>query len=151
MKRTYDKFEIPSDKTMKSLFGIGREKDLPSEELLEKLRDVAEKNKTGNNNMETKSDIAINLLKEGKISINQLRILLNDINDIKETYYVVERFDRYVDGVFSFFASEEPYEKTVRTTKSLLECDRYNTREEAQEFADKYNCNVRKVIVKIEE
>lgn len=76
---------------------------------------------------------------------------MSEQSDAKETYYVVERFDRYVDGVFSFFASEEPYEKTVRTTDSLLECDRYVTREEAQEFADKYDCNVRKVIVKVEE
>ncbi|MCD8896576.1 hypothetical protein [Mammaliicoccus sciuri] len=68
-----------------------------------------------------------------------------------ETYYVVERFDRYVDGVYSFFASEEPYEKTVRTTESLLDCYRYDSREEAQEFAEKYDCNVRKVIVKVEE
>lgn len=68
----------------------------------------------------------------------------------KETYYVVERFDRYVDGVYSFFASEEPYEKTVSTTKSLLDCYRYDTYEEAKEFADKYDCKVRKVIVKVE-
>lgn len=68
----------------------------------------------------------------------------------KETYYVVERFDRYVDGVYSFFASEEPYEKTVSTTKSLLDCYRYDTYEEAKEFADKYNCTVRKVKVECE-
>ncbi|MEB5649014.1 hypothetical protein MXF31_05065 [Mammaliicoccus sciuri] len=68
-----------------------------------------------------------------------------------ETYYVVERFDRYVEDVFSFITLEEPCKKTVITTKSLLECDRYVTREEAQEFADKYSCNVRKVIVKVEE
>ncbi|MEB8131538.1 hypothetical protein [Mammaliicoccus sciuri] len=68
-----------------------------------------------------------------------------------ETYYVVERFDRYVDGVFTVYAGDVAYEKQLTTTKSLLECDRYNTREEAQEFADKYNCNVRKVIVKVED
>lgn len=147
----YDKFERPSDKTMKSLFGIRREKAPPSKELLEELRDVAKKNKTGNNKMETKSDIVINLLKEGKISNNQLRILLNDINDIKETYYVVEKFDRYVDGVFTVYANDVAYEKQLTTTKSLLECDRYESYEEAQEFASKYNCNVRKVIVKVEE
>ncbi|WP_305751843.1 hypothetical protein [Mammaliicoccus sciuri] len=73
------------------------------------------------------------------------------LQSLGKTYYVVERFDRYVDGVYSFFASEEPYEKTVRTTDSLLECDRYETYEQAKEFADKYNCNVRKVIVKVEE
>lgn len=73
------------------------------------------------------------------------------LKSLGETYYVVERFDRYVDGVYSFFASEEPYEKTVRTTESLLDCYRYETYEQAKEFADKYNCNVRKVIVKVEE
>lgn len=76
---------------------------------------------------------------------------MSERNDTKETYYVVERFDRYVDGVFSFFASEEPYEKTVRTTESLLDCYRYETYEQAKEFADIYDCNVRKVIVKIED
>lgn len=147
----YDKFERPSDKTMKSLFGIRREKAPPSKELLEELRDVAKKNKTGNNKMETKSDIVINLLKEGKISNNQLRILLNDINDIKETYYVVERDNRYVDGVRTIYVDDNLYEVQISTTKSLLECDRYSTREEAKEIADKYFCNVRKVIVKVEE
>ncbi len=68
-----------------------------------------------------------------------------------ETYYVVEKFDRYVIGIHSFYIDENLYEETVTTTKSLLECDRYNTREEAKEFADKYNCNVRKVSVKVEE
>lgn len=67
-----------------------------------------------------------------------------------ETYYVVEKFGRYVDGVHTFYVDDAVYEKTVTTTKSLLECYRYNTREEAQEFADKYNCNVRKVIAKVE-
>jgi len=76
---------------------------------------------------------------------------MREQSDTKETYYVVERFDRYVDGMFSFFASEEPYEKTVRTTESLLDCYRYETYEQAKEFADKYDCNVRKVIVKVEE
>ncbi|MBO1209171.1 hypothetical protein [Mammaliicoccus sciuri] len=121
----YDKFERPSDKTMKSLFGIGREKAPPSEELLEELRDLAKINKTGDNH--------------------------NDINDTKETYYVVERFDRYVDGVFTVYAGSVAYEKQLTTTKSLLDCYRYETYEQAKEFADKYDCNVRKVIVKVEE
>ncbi len=120
----YDKFERPSDKTMKSLFGIGREKAPPSEELLEELRDLAKINKTGDNH--------------------------NDINDTKETYYVVEKFGRYADGVHTFYVDDAVYEKTVTTTKSLLECYRYETYEQAKEFADKYNCNVRKVIVKVE-
>lgn len=76
---------------------------------------------------------------------------MNEQSDINETYYVVERDNRYVDGVFSVFAETRIAEKEISTTNSLLECDRYNTREEAQEFADKYNCNVRKVIVKAEE
>ncbi|MEB6263627.1 hypothetical protein [Mammaliicoccus sciuri] len=73
------------------------------------------------------------------------------LQSLDETYYVVERNNRYVDGVFSVFAETRIAEKEISTTNSLLECDRYNTREEAQEFADKYNCNVRKVIVKVEE
>lgn len=73
------------------------------------------------------------------------------LESLGETYYVVERFDRYVDGVFSMFAENRHIEKEVSTTKSLLECDRYDTYEEAKEFADKYDCNVRKVIVKVEE
>ena len=68
-----------------------------------------------------------------------------------ETYYVVERNNRYVDGVFSVFAETRVAEKEISTTESPLKCDRYDTYEEAQEFADKYNCNVRKVIVKVEE
>lgn len=73
------------------------------------------------------------------------------LQSLGETYYVVEKFDRYVDGVFTVYANDVAYEKQLTTTKSLLECDRYVTREEAQEFADKYDCNVRKVIVKVEE
>ncbi len=73
------------------------------------------------------------------------------LQSLGETYYVVEKFDRYVDGVFTVYANDVAYEKQLTTTKSLLECDRYVTREEAQEFADKYDCNVRKVIVKIED
>lgn len=73
------------------------------------------------------------------------------LQSLGETYYVVERNNRYVDGVFSVFAETRIAEKEISTTNSLLECDRYNTREEAQEFADKCNCNVRKVIVKVEE
>lgn len=76
---------------------------------------------------------------------------MNEQSDINETYYVVERDNRYVDGVFTVYANDVAYEKQLTTTKSLLECDRYVTREEAQEFADKYNCNVRKVILKVEE
>lgn len=91
-----------------------------------------------------------NLILEHTKQASMLIPPMSEQSDENETFYVVERFDRYVDGVYSFFASEEPYEKTVRTTDSLLECDRYNTREEAKEFADKYNCNVRKVIVKVE-
>lgn len=92
-----------------------------------------------------------NLIFEHTKSESYLIPPMSEQRDIKETYYVVERFDRYVDGVYSFFASEEPYEKTVRTTDSLLECDRYETYEQAKEFADRYDCNVRKVIVKVEE
>ncbi|MES5936712.1 MULTISPECIES: hypothetical protein [Mammaliicoccus] len=68
-----------------------------------------------------------------------------------ETYYVVERNNRYVDGVFSVFAENRVAEKGISTTESPLKCDRYDTYEEAKEFADKYDCNVRKVIVKVEE
>ena len=68
-----------------------------------------------------------------------------------ENYYVAEKFDRYVIGVHSFYIDNNLYEETVTTTKSLLECERYETYKQAQEFADKYNCNVRKVIVKVEE
>ncbi|WP_204253897.1 hypothetical protein [Mammaliicoccus sciuri] len=68
-----------------------------------------------------------------------------------ETYYVVERFDRYVDGVFTIYAGSVAYDKQLTTTKSLLDCYRYDTYEETKEFADKYDCNVRKVIVKVEE
>lgn len=92
-----------------------------------------------------------NLILEHTKQASMLIPPMNEQSVTKESYYVVERFNRYVDGVYSFFASEEPYEKTVRTTDSLLECDRYETYEQAKEFADKYNCNVRKVIVKMEE
>ncbi|MDT0702007.1 hypothetical protein RM652_02675 [Mammaliicoccus sciuri] len=73
------------------------------------------------------------------------------LQSLGETYYVVERNNRYVDGVFSVFAETRVAEKEISTTISLLECDRYETYEQAKEFADKYNCNVRKVIVKVEE
>lgn len=101
--------------------------------------------------METKLDIVTNLLRKGHLTPNQSRILLGGIYSANESYYVVEKFDRYVDGVFTVYANDVAYEKQLTTTKSLLECDRYVTREEAQEFADKYDCNVRKVIVKVEE
>ncbi|MEB6231409.1 hypothetical protein [Mammaliicoccus sciuri] len=68
-----------------------------------------------------------------------------------ETYYVVEKNDRYVIGIFSVFASNAHIREEVSTTDSLIDCIRYKTHEEAQEFADKYNFNVRKVIVKVEE
>lgn len=92
-----------------------------------------------------------NLILEHTKQASMLIPPMSEQSDANETYYVVERFDRYVDGVYSFFASEEPYEKTVSTTKSLLDCYRYDTYEEAKEFADKYDCKVRKVIVKVEE
>ncbi|MDO0948211.1 hypothetical protein [Mammaliicoccus sciuri] len=69
---------------------------------------------------------------------------MSEQSDTKETYYVVEKFDRYVDGVFTVYANDVAYEKQLTTTKSLLDCDRYDTYEQAKEFADKYNCNVRK-------
>lgn len=101
--------------------------------------------------METKLDIVTNLLREGHLTPNQSRILLGGINFANESYYVVEKFDRYVDGVFTVYANDVAYEKQLTTTKSLLNCDRYETYEQAKEFADKYDCNVRKVIVKVEE
>ncbi|WP_204256379.1 hypothetical protein [Mammaliicoccus sciuri] len=73
------------------------------------------------------------------------------LQSLGETYYVVERDNRYVDGVFSVFAETRNAEKEISTTESLLECDRYDAYDQAKEFADKYNCNVRKVIVKVEE
>lgn len=68
-----------------------------------------------------------------------------------ETYYVVEKNGRYVIGIFSVFASNAHISEEVSTTVSLIDCIRYKTYEQAKEFADKYNCNVRKVIVKVEE
>lgn len=76
---------------------------------------------------------------------------MSEQSDANETYYVVERFDRYVDGVRRIYVDDNLYEVQISTTKSLLECDRYSTREEAKEIADKYFCNIRKVIVKVEE
>lgn len=73
------------------------------------------------------------------------------LQSLGETYYVVESDNRYVDGVRTIYVDDNLYEVQISTTKSLLECDRYSTREEAQEIADKYFCNVRKVIVKVEE
>lgn len=73
------------------------------------------------------------------------------LQSLGETYYVVERNNKYVDGVFSVFAETRIAEKEISTTNSLLECDRYDTYDQAKEFADKYNFNVRKVIVKVEE
>ncbi|WP_436888100.1 hypothetical protein [Mammaliicoccus sciuri] len=73
------------------------------------------------------------------------------LQSLGETYYVVERNNRYVDDVVNFYTDSERVGINVSTTDSLLECYRYDSREEAQEFADKYDCNVRKVIVKVEE
>ncbi|WP_436894724.1 hypothetical protein [Mammaliicoccus sciuri] len=92
-----------------------------------------------------------NLILEHTKQASMLIPPMSEQSDANETYYVVERFDRYVDGVFTVYANDVAYEKQLTTTKSLLDCDRYNTYEEAQEFANKYNCNVRKVIVKVEE
>lgn len=73
------------------------------------------------------------------------------LKGVGETYYVVEKNNRYVDGVRAIYVDDNLYEVQISTTKSLLECDRYSIREEAEEIADKYFCNVRKVIVKVEE
>lgn len=91
-----------------------------------------------------------NLILEHTKQASMLIPPMNEQSGTNESYYVVERDNRYVDGVFSMFADNAQIEKEVSTTKSLLECDRYITREKAQEFADKYNCNVRKVVVKVE-
>ena len=68
-----------------------------------------------------------------------------------ETYYVVEIFDKYVDGFRKRCVDSDLSKVQVTTTKSLVDCFRFDTYEESKKIADKYNCNVRKVIVKVEE
>ena len=69
----------------------------------------------------------------------------------KETYYVLEIFDKYVDGFRKRCVDSSLSEVQVTITKSLVDCYRFDTYEESKKFADKYNCTVRKVIVKVEE
>lgn len=69
----------------------------------------------------------------------------------KETYYVLEKFDKYVDGFRKRCVDSDLSKVQVTTTKSLVDCYRFDTYEESKKFADKYNCTVRKVITKVEE
>ena len=68
-----------------------------------------------------------------------------------ETYYVVEVNGRYYENETVLYSDNEIFEHSVRTTKSLLECERFYSKEDAQETADKHGFVVRKVIVKVEE
>ena len=67
-----------------------------------------------------------------------------------ETYYVVEVNSRYYENETVVYSDNEIFEHIVRTTKSLLECKRFYSKEDAQEIADKHGFVVRKVIVKVE-
>lgn len=101
--------------------------------------------------METKLDIVTNLLREGRLTPNQSRILLGGVNATNEFYYVVEVNGRYYENETVLYSDNEIFEHSVRTTKSLLECKRFYSKEDAQEIADKHGFVVRKVIVKVEE
>ena len=101
--------------------------------------------------METKLNIVTNLLKEGHLTPNQSRILMGDISTTNESYYVVEVNGRYYENETVLYSDNEIFEHSVRTTKSLLECKRFYSKEDAQETADKHGFVVRKVIVKVEE
>ena len=68
-----------------------------------------------------------------------------------DTYYVVEVNGRYYENETVLYSDNEIFEHSVRTTKSLLECKRFYSKEDAQETADKHGFVVRKVIVKVEE
>ena len=68
-----------------------------------------------------------------------------------ETYYVVEVNGRYYENETVLYSDNEIFEHSVRTNKSLLECKRFYSKEDAQEISDKHGFVVRKVIVKVEE
>ena len=74
-----------------------------------------------------------------------------------ETYYVVENNNRYVDIVLSMSLEDKNIKTEVSTTDTVLECDKYNSQEKAQKYADKYNTkhadkyNVKKVTIKVED
>ena len=55
-----------------------REKTPASKELREKLRELTENNITGEDNMGTKFDIVVDLLKKDRITRNESRILLSE-------------------------------------------------------------------------
>lgn len=55
-----------------------REKTPASKELRKKLRELAENNKSGEDNMRTKFDIVVDLLKKDRITRNESRILLSE-------------------------------------------------------------------------
>ncbi|WP_323706912.1 hypothetical protein P3U62_08265 [Mammaliicoccus vitulinus] len=73
------------------------------------------------------------------------------LKSLGETYYVIEINGRYYDGEFVVVGDADFAGKNIQTSESLLECERFNRYEKAKSLADKYNCNVRKVIVKVEE
>ena len=101
--------------------------------------------------METKLNIVTNLLKEGHLTPNQSRILMGAISTTNESYYVVEVNGRYYENETVLYSDNEIFEHSIRTTKSLLECKRFYSKDDAQETADKHGFVVRKVIVKVEE
>ena len=68
-----------------------------------------------------------------------------------ETYYVVEVNGTFYKNDTVIYLDTELYEHSVYTEKSLLECKRFYSKEDAQVIADKHGFTVRKVIVKVEE
>lgn len=127
-----------------------RTKEPPSEELVESLK----RNYPTGGLQDKPSEAPIPTTKLTEEIIEDRFGRINPkpwLQSLGETYYVVERNNRYVDDVVNFYTDSERVGINVSTTDSLLECYRYDSREEAQEFADKYDCNVRKVIVKVEE
>lgn len=87
MRKIYKNFERPSKETMDSLFGTVRE-DLnppePPKTLFkpEPSRVDANPPRSGEDNMRTKFDIVVDLLKKDRITRNESRILLSE--DSKE-------------------------------------------------------------------
>ncbi|WP_301420043.1 hypothetical protein [Mammaliicoccus lentus] len=67
-----------------------------------------------------------------------------------DTYYVVEVNGRYYENETVLYSDAEIFEHNVSTTKSLLECKRFYSKEDAQEIADKHGFAVRKVRVECE-
>lgn len=73
------------------------------------------------------------------------------LKSLGETYYVVEVNGKYYKNETVLYSHTEIFQHSVYTDKSLLECKRFYSKEDAQKIANKHGFAVRKVIVKVEE